>query len=688
LFSKIIINSPWYYFLLSLAVGAAVTATLYYRNKKNSEAPRQALFSLSILRFLSTFFIALLLLNILLRRVHTETENPVILFAIDNSTSMIANGDSSYIRHEFMNQFQFMQEAVSEKFTIKTLLFGNHTRLSAGGPTFSEKETDMEDLIKTVDNNYANLNLGALVIVSDGIANKGANPVYSAEKLGYPIFAVALGDTSEIKDVGIHKINHNQVAYLGNDFPVEVLINARQFAGKKVAVSISQNGALQGRHELNVNSDAFLGTANFTLNAQKSGVARYEVKATVLEGEKNVANNSQSFVVEVIDNKEKVLLLAASPHPDIAALKEALASTTTYELEYTLAADFKKPVNAYSLLIIHGYSNEMLQLINSCRNNNVPYWIINPATSDNLTGVKITGSMNRYNDAEAVPEGAFGLFSLSEGLRKFIPELPALKIFFGNYATSNGASIMISQRLGNVETGDPILLFADNNGLKSALFLGDGLWRWKMRDFAEHGNHNLFNELISKPVQYLSVKSDKSFFRITTRKIVNENEQVEIDAEVYNKSYELVTGPDVSLVLTNSDNNKFNYTFSKTAHTYKLNIGLLPAGEYRYDAKVTFNNETYTKQGIISVREVVAEKVNTVANHRLLYQLAHRTSGKVYTAKQLLALQKELMANETIKPVTYSESLTTALVELKWLFWLLVLLLCTEWFFRKRFLII
>jgi hypothetical protein len=103
---------------------------------------------------------------------------------------------------------------------------------------------------------------------------------------------------------------------------------------------------------------------------------------------------------------------------------------------------------------------------------------------------------------------------------------------------------------------------------------------------------------------------------------------------------------------------------------------------------VNFNNETYSKHGIISVREVVAEKVNTVANHQLLFRLAHRTNGKIYSSKQLLALQKELLANESIKPVTYSESLTTALVELKWLFWLLLLLLCTEWFFRKRFLII
>jgi hypothetical protein len=70
-----------------------------------------------------------------------------------------------------------------------------------------------------------------------------------------------------------------------------------------------------------------------------------------------------------------------------------------------------------------------------------------------------------------------------------------------------------------------------------------------MRDYADHGNHNLFNELISKTVQYLSVKADKSFFRVFTKKIINENEAIDFTAEVYNQSYELVTEPDVTLIL-------------------------------------------------------------------------------------------------------------------------------------------
>jgi hypothetical protein len=214
------------------------------------------------------------------------------------------------------------------------------------------------------------------------------------------------------------------------------------------------------------------------------------------------------------------------------------------------------------------------------------------------------------------------------------------------------------------------------------------LWKWRLRDFAEHKNHNLFNELISKTVQYLSVKSDKSFFRVNAPKIINENEDIEFGAEVYNKSYELITEPDVTMMLMKDEDKKFNYTFSKTANSYKLNIGVLPAGEYRYEAKVRLGNEVFIKNGLVIVKEVVSEKINTVANHQLLFQLSNRTNGKLYYPAQIENLKEDLMKNEYIKPVTYSQSITTGLIDIKWLFFLLVFILATEWFFRKRFLAI
>lgn len=668
-------------------VGFAFAFILYFKNKKNVDVPKKINTTLLVLRFLSVSVITFLLLNIFLKQVKNDTQNPTILVAIDNSSSITALADSLFVKNEFLKKLEALKKNIGENFTVKTILFGNKTLL-AEQPTFTEKETDIENLISDIENNYSNQNIGALIIASDGIYNKGANPIYGIEKLGYPVYTIAMGDTNEVKDVSIQKINHNQVAYLGNNFPLEVITSAKNFSGKEILVSVNHNSQKIAQQTVKINSDNFLSTTNFTINAAIAGLQRYVVNTTILEGEKNILNNSQSFIVEVIDNREKILLLANTPHPDVAAIKDAILNSTTYEVEYGLASDFKKPIKPYSLVIVHGFNTTNQNLIIDCENNNIPVWLINPTITEGLNGVKISASLNKFNDAEPAINKNFGLFTISDELKKITKDLPPLKTFFGNYSLSNSANSLINQRIGVVETENPILLFNEKNGVKNAVLIGDGLWRWKLRDFAEHTNTNLFNELISKSIQYLSVKSDKSFFRITAPKMCNENESIELGAEVYNKSYELITEPDVVLTLTNTDKKTFNYTFSKTSNAYKLNIGLLGAGEYKYEAKVKVNNELFVKQGLIVVKEIVSEKINTVANHQLLFQLANKTGGKLIYPNQLEKLQNEILNNQLIKPITYTQTTTNPLIELKWIIIILIGLLSIEWFLRKRYIII
>jgi len=666
----------------------SLATLLYFRNKKNTDIPGAVVKGMFVLRFLSISFILLLLLNVFLKQLKNETQNPVILLAIDNSRSIIANADSGFIKTEFAGKLRQLSEQVNKNFSVKTILFGGVSKAGENNPDYSEKETDINNLINDVENNYSNQNVGALILVSDGIYNKGANPVYNSEKLGYPIYTVAMGDTNELKDVAVQKINHNQFAYLGNIFPVEAVINAKKYVGKEVTVSLTANGTKKAGQKLNITTENFLANCNFTLSADVGGVQKYTINVTVMEGEKNISNNAQSFLIDVIDNRYKVLFLANFPHPDVSAIREVVSNNSSYELKFSMAGDFKESLKPYSLVIIHGYSNGQSGFITECKKNNIPFWIINPYTTENLNGLQINASYNKQNDAEAVLNTSFGLFTISDDLKRFIKELPAIKTFFGNYSVSNGSSILISQKIGIVETENPILIFNELGGLKSAVFVGDGLWRWKMRDFAEHNNLNLFTELISKCIQYLSVKSDKSFFRVIAPKIINENEPAEIGAEVYNKSYELIAEPSVSLTLTNPEKKLSNFNFSKLNNMYKLNLGYLPAGEYKYEAKVKVNNEFYSKQGTIIVKEIVAEKINTVANHQLLNQLSSKTGGKLFYPDQLEKLKDEILKNQLIKPITYSSNETTLIIDLKWLFYIILLLLSVEWFFRKRYAVI
>jgi hypothetical protein len=317
-------------------------------------------------------------------------------------------------------------------------------------------------------------------------------------------------------------------------------------------------------------------------------------------------------------------------------------------------------------------------------NNNQPYLVIVPKPNDNLPGLKIGGSYNKENETEAVFNKNFSLFNLSDDLKNYIRELPAVNSPFGNYSLSAGANTLLFQKIGFVETENPLIVFNDNSGSKSGIIIGDGIWKWKLRDYADHNNHNLFNELITKTIQYLSVKADKSFFRLITRKIISENEAIEFNAEVYNQSYQLITEPDVSIVLEDENDKQYNYTMSKSNSSYYLDAGLFPPGEYKYRSTIKVNNQVYSQNGWITIKAIVAEKINTVANHALLYQLSRNTGGKLFHSHETEALKKELMNNEFIKPITYTQKQLNDLIDLKWLFFLILGLFTIEWFLRKR----
>ncbi|MES2133039.1 MAG: hypothetical protein V4506_11860 [Bacteroidota bacterium] len=674
---QLISNYPWYYTLLCFLAGFVFSAALYVRDKHHAERPKALRYSLMALRFASVTIIALLLLDIFMKRLVNETEKPVIILMQDNSSSLVSGKDSTEIKSGYTKALSAFVNAVKEKYDVKPYQFDSEVKPSESFD-FKGKETDISKVFTDIENNYANKNIGAIVLASDGIYNKGTNPLYSIKKINAPIYTIALGDTLPLKDIWIQNINHNQVAYLGNSFPVEVVINAIDLNQAQATISISHDGKLLKTENVAVNSNTFSKTFNYVFDADKPGIQKYTVSVSGVNDDKNKQNNTQSFIIDVIDNREKILILANAPHPDIAAIEQSISNAQTYETEVSLVSNFTKPLKPYSLVILHQISNLPPAIAADIKSNNIPVFFIGSNGFSPTTRLE-----QRSNEVEANFKKEFSLFTISPELQNYIKELPAVKTPFKNTVTTNGVNSLLTQQIGVVNTDEPLLFFTENNGIKTAGFLGDGLWKWSMRDYADHNNHNLFNELISKTVQYLSVKADKSFFRVYTKKIINENEALDFTAEVYNQSYELITEPDVTLTLKDAKGKAYNYTFNKKQTMYSLSAGQFPAGEYTFEAKVKSGDKLYTKTGVVIIKEIVSEKLNMVANHKLLFQIAQQSGGKLFYKNQLDAMQKTILETDTIKSITYSHKQLSDLVNLKWIFFVILILLSTEWFLRK-----
>ena len=91
----------------------------------------------------------------------------------------------------------------------------------------------------------------------------------------------------------------------------------------------------------------------------------------------------------------------------------------------------------------------------------------------------------------------------------------------------------------------------------------------------------------------------------------------------------------------------------------------------------------YFFNGIFEVLNLDVEQNNTKADHQLLFTLAKRNNGDLFYLNQIDVLLNKINNSEN-KIYSYSFNKMTDLLNKKWLFFLLLLFLSLEWFFRKR----
>ena len=387
-------------------------------------------------------------------------------------------------------------------------------------------------------------------------------------------------------------------------------------------------------------------------------------------------------------------MAALSPHPDLGALKKSIESNKNYEAKIVFVNELAKitDLKQYNLVVMHqlpGTTNSVQNILNNLRQMQIPTLFIGGTQSNwqvlssYLSGLRISSSPANENDAIPIVNGSFSLFSLSENLKSTLANFPPLKSPFGNY-NNTGFEVLANQQVGYVKTNNPLIALSKGNTWRVGVICGEGIWRWRLADFSQNKNYDVFDEIINKTVQYLGVKSDLRRFRLVNFKpSYLENEPLQLDAEVYNPSYELDNKNDVEFTINTTDEKLYKYTFSKTANAYTLNAGILAPGIYTYIAKTMVDGKQETINGTLSILPLQNELGETVADHNLLGQLSQNTGGNMFYPKELDKLVKQLKACEVIKPIIYTERETTDLINLKWLFIIILLFMLVEWLVRK-----
>lgn len=688
---------PAWFLIFCALLGLGYALLLYYRDSTFREQAPALHRWLAAFRWITVTLLSTLLLSPLLKSMFTEIKKPVIVLAQDHSESVAAELKGEALE-QYKNNWEALKNALSDRYEVHQLAFGDQVRENVDF-NFKDKVTNISELLRGVYDLFNGQNLGAVVIASDGLYNEGSNPAYTDVPLSAPIYTVALGDTIPKRDLIVKRVFHNKIAYLGDKFSIQIDVAAVNLSGKQTVLNVSKNteSGTEQIHSIPINiaNNDFFITKEILLDADQPGVVSYIISTAALPGEANTVNNRREIFVDVLDARQKILLLANSPHPDIGALKNTLESNKNYQVSTAYASDASVDVGKYDLVVLHNLpsgTNDCASLLKTLDDKRIPRFFIAGMQTNYYALAGAQGLVNiqsnglQTDDAQGRVSTQFAGFTLSQRLIEELPKFNPLTSAFGNFAATPQAQVLLHKRIGKVDTEQPLLAFGESNGIKTGILLGEGLWRWRLFDYMQHQSHEIFDELMSKSAQYLSVKEDKRKFRVSLEKnIFNENEPVVFGAELYNDNYELLNEPDVALSVRNRDGKEFTYTFNKLGKGYTLDIGIFPVGNYTYKATVNFNNQNLYYQGRFSVQPVEIELFETTANHAVLRQLSTKLGGETLFPSQLTSIAEKLKANETVKPVIYHTTQTNPLINLKWIFALLALLLSAEWFLRRYF---
>lgn len=683
---------PGWFFLLSLLGGFIFAALLYWANPFNRFGKRISLL-LFLFRFLSGSILLFLLLGPYLMQFKKDTEQAVVLFAHDNSSSILLNPDSAYYQGAYLNKLDSLAGFVKTSFPISFYLFGQNV-IEGNNPDYSAQQTDISKLINHLGSTWKNKHVGALVLFTDGLFNQGINPVYASRGLSFPVIAVALGDTTLRPDLGIHDLRYNRTVYKQADFPVEVTIAAQQAAGKKTSLRLMHQGSIIYEEQLIITSNRFSKTMVINIEPSKSGQQRYTLLLDELPGEISLANNKRDFYVDVIDRKQQILILANAPHPDMGAIKTVLDDHYDVTIEY--AKNIRTISDEYSLVIFHQLpANQsdfnLLSQFSETNPNTAQLFISGRQTNLNYfnrlqTGLNIEqGRGFQMIDAlpAVVPE--FSLFTSEKHLQERIGRFPPLNVYLANYREIISTQRLLSQKINGLITEKPLIsLSSTTDGQKKGFINGTGLWRWRIYDFNQNGNQSAFNSLINKITSYLIVQRDNRKLRVLAENEFLLNDEIIFRAELLNPSNELINDPELQMLIVNEDDNtQYPFSFSKGENNYRLNAGRLPEGAYAYEASTDFGGETFSYQGSFRVLEGSIEARNTVANHEILFEIAEQTDGFLIYPEQIISIADSLNNMEGLSAIAHYNKRYEPLLSFFWLFGLITALLFIEWLLRK-----
>jgi hypothetical protein len=651
--------------------------------------------SISLLLIITILFEPSLSLN------YSIVEKPHNVLFMDNSTSIV-NKDSlkrSEYVHKFISDFKNNTEGNVNFFTfgkeVTKRVIGDNFKLN-----FEEEATNFDNITNSLKSKE---NISSVTIISDGIINDGSNSYSTFEKLGIPIYTVAIGDTTEPSDISIKKVSFNKLIYINKETEIKSRIKNSKLAGKKVFVTLRNRSGILEKKQILLNENG-LNNVSFSYTPTLLGKQRLKIAVSQLSEEESLENNNYPFVLDVLNDKIKVLLLAGAPSADLSTLTQSLLRNDNIKLNKIIQisrnrfldeSNFETKLDSADIIVMIDFPstntpNKLLDNVKDLlQNKKTPFFIVLSQSLDyqklSIFGKQLTFLVERVSKERISTQ--ININSNNNVLIKNLNGWEKLSPIYTNTTLlklKSGTTLIASGVNRNSGFQFPLIFSSKIASSRSIVLNGINFWKWRLQ--SDNSVNNLFNGFIANSVKWLYANNNqKRIFVNSTKEIYNSNEEIEFSGNIFDESLTPRSDAVITVKIKGENFEKSLKLSSIKDGKYEGKINISQPGDYNFVADISIPGEQNSRvNGKFSILKVNIENNNFVLNSNYLMFISNITSGKSFDINNYSNLFEEI--NRLSKLQTKKKIVETKydIWTNEWTLVLIILLFAIEWFIRKR----
>lgn len=546
--------------LLALLFSIFLSISYLTARKLTSRVKVAALLGLRALGFA---LLAALLLGPAIRTERYREDKPRLAVLVDSSYSMSLPTEAGGVSRAravggFIEKNRDFFERLNKDYAVSYYTFDKELRLaSIEALTALEprgKSTLLLEALKELGEGGENGGrIDAALLISDG-ADDGTSKKTRAliDEIPYPVYTVsAAGSGNELKDIWVQGLRYATVSFLRKPIQIEVELGARGLGLSDLPVTLSEGGELIGISPA-ISRGMNSATASFQIKPKTAGRKVYTVSIPEVSGDSVPQNNTKSFVVDVLIDKIRVLLIAGRPSWDARFLRNALKRNPNVDLvqffilkdptDIDFAAPQEMSLIPFPVNALFGTELDTFDVVIFQNFHGSPFAVSNYHLSRLKNYVEQKGgAFVMVGGDHSFDGGMYGRTPIADVLPVELSPLPLdlastyvsqpTRLKLSRVGRRHPVTQILPNRKRNAEgwehlpaleghnrvtgikrdaiplmtspAGEPIVVLGRAGRGKTASLLTDSTWKWSFHDFREAGEGDYYDKFWSRLLLWL-----------------------------------------------------------------------------------------------------------------------------------------------------------------------------------------